>query len=1346
MSAAQSWGRPGRLEKWRDLRRGARGRPRIPPSPWSPVSRMVATAAALAVAAGTLTLGVTPAMAAAGDFTVTLSAPQTVPLGQNYNYTATLDFEGVDSSNPATGVAMTTTLPEGTIFAGLPQGDSSPVLSHTYDPATRVLTITLKDTTKELVSVVYTVAQVDNERKYESMPLSTVITGDGGPSGKASSQPVTTTVTGTNNYSAKKSATTVTGSSNRDVTYWFNVCSQDRFTDFSSYKQKLSDVLPAEARFVAASSGVGTWDTSAWPAATWTNEERYDPDGYCLDRAGTGIWLTVRYPDSVAGWEDGQQPPLNTVTLETTDAHGVVRAGAPATAQGPVFNPGGGVTAALEKWSAGQSSAGMIARSTYVNGSYLGPLNSPSADDLVITDSGAAGAGGEEWYHHNDMTGLTANFSPVLSVANLQYTLEYQSDYSSDWKSFVPQNPTTNTNLSLTVQNAGSTGWEAFNGNNTLTLPVGSVLTGWRIKVAPGDETVPVGSEVRMTMGSVPVFRDVTDGVVPAGEPAGTSPGPVNNTATLQAGSLEREASNIFSPQDSVYLTTKVAAPDVLSAGDNGVARAGIVNQNPSETYTNAKMSVVLPCGIQYDPSKPIAPVTDLNVGVEPIPTLGKGLKIDSTQRVLDPIGCELQVITFAFDQISPMRDPGEASDRWVENNGWQYDIPVTALAKSYDPAQTAVQVESYAYTGDPRFLSVAEGGTHQETVQMTGYGPFFSDDVYDFDAARASIAKDTARVTINTAGGLLLDKLSGATAEGPWSLDTTVDKAAFWQVYVSNVLPNPVTGTTFFDRLPAVGTGNDFDVVLAGPVTGVPAGATVEYSKDAQDAASGTWTSVPDNATAFRVVVDTLASGEEFTLTVPTEVLGEPGFAAKASNIVTAEGSYNGASVQFATNQATVNVVGHPSLGIVKKTNGSAYTAAPGAIVAEDSEVTWTYEVTNTGDIPLAEVNVADAFTAGDGSKGTLAPTSADTGVLDPGATRVFTAHGKAVPGQYHNTATATAAALDGEGERLEQQPKPVSAESWYFAGTSGLSVVKTTNGHEVPAAPGPQLVPGSQVTWGYTVTNTGTLALKDVLVVDKDMDGNTVFSDVVASLAPGASVELTAHGKAVEGQYRNTVTASSKNPLGGSELTSSDDSFYFGAVPGMSVSKLVSLSPDGPWSESVTVDSGGTVHWQLSVTNTGNTVLTDVRFDDPALGNIDPVASLAPGETANRVVTQDNTTESYVNVVKVQAHAPGGETPSGSDSAEVKVRPVVVPPAETEQPPVSGGEVPPTAGASAPPAAGGEAPPSEAPSAGVPAAGSDDLPDTGAAGLVASLLGALALMAVGGVALVASRRRKVA
>lgn len=1202
------------------------------------------------------------AQAATGDYTLTLDAPAQTGPGGNINYAATLEFEGVDSANPATGVVLTTVLPEGLTLASVPTGADSPVQGYTYDPATRTLVLTLKDTTQALLSIVYTASPVDYQNKYGGMPLTTSISGTGGPSGPVSSAPVTTTVIGNNDYSVEKRVEVVTGGDNRLVTYRFNVRSDRAYenTTFTSWRQQITDTLPAGAELVSSSGafGGGSWDTSAWPTAVWTRDGQYGPDGNALDRSGQQIWLTVRYPASVPGWEEGQRPPVNTADLTTRDAAGAQHDGNEGTAQGPAFGPTGGTGVVASKTESGPESAGYLSHTTQTGGSYVGPGGAPDIDQLVITDSGAAGSPNAAWFSHADILQIFVTFSTGLSAANLPYKLEYQIDGSSTWTEYTGYTVAsgrTGQSLNLAVQNTGSSGWQA---EDVLNLPVGSTLTGWRLTVAPGAETVPVGSEAKVRMAFQPVFRTVDDGVQPTTAPAGVSPGPQTNTVTVSGSTFSNDASSTITPTDSVYVTTNISGPGTLSVGgSSGNFTAAIVNQNPSETYTDAELRVVLPCGVFYDSSQAITPVPPSQPGIPAVPALGAGATVDTTGRVTGADGCEQQVIRFAFDELPPMRAPATANDRGAENGGWRYQIPTIALAQAYDPAASTKPATSWATVADPRFLSVADGGTAPVTVAMAGYGPFFNEDVYNFDPARTSVGHALTNVSINTAGGLLISKLSSASATGPWALESEVGASSFWQIFVSDILPNPVTGAVFFDKLPSIADGDDFDTRLTGPVTGVPSGATVEYSTDATSATTGTWTANPTGATAFRVSVPTLTSGSNFTLTVPTENFGELSYGQRDTNSVSATGTYGGTPVQFASNEAAVTVLATPSFSLVKKTNGVEYDAAPGALVAAGSTVTWTYEVTNTGDAPLDDIAVSDAFTDGSGTTGTLTPTSEADGPLLPGETRTFEATGTAVSGQYQNTATATATAVDDEGAALPQQPAPQIDDSWYLAGESGLSIIKTTNGEEVTSAPGLWLTPGSDVEWAYTVTNTGQLPLIDVLVTDVDSEGMLVFEDVIDRLEPGESATLTASGTAIVGQYRNTVTAEASDPAGEGTLVAADDSWYFGVESGLAVDKLVSAAENGPWTETVEVASGAATYWQLTVTNTGNSPLTDVVLNDPKLDQSITVGDLLPGEAAVVVLELERTTQNIENVVTAAGADPLGGTVTDSDDASATV-----------------------------------------------------------------------------------------
>ncbi|MDQ0646206.1 hypothetical protein QFZ53_000402 [Microbacterium natoriense] len=1204
-----------------------------------------------------------PASAATADYTVEITSTSTVPIYDAFTYTVTVAAD--TASGPSTGTVLTAQLPVGLEFSGVPTGGDSPVASAAWDPATRTVVFTLKDLTEPLTSFVFGVNQVGNTVKDANTVYDTTISGSPSEGGAVPADSATTAVTGNFTYSSGKTQSTVTGSNNRDVTYYFNMSTPDwapsTTETFTTWGQRFVDQLPAGAVVTGTSTGLGTWVISGSSAtgqtATWTRDQAaYGPTAGYLSGTGVDVWITVHYPAAV--FPDGSRPPVNTVQSSVRDYSGNWHDIAPSSAQGPAMIGGStkGVfvsktanTAGAETETAGD---GYFLRGYRVKASYLNSLDSDLLDTMVVTD-GSTG-GNVEYFEHLDIYRLVLDYNATLRAASVPVQLQYTTTADSSWQT-MPGSFTSSALLEVLVQTTGSVGYEnstGFSADATINLPEGVQLNGWRIVLSPGgsDAAIPSGSEVTVTPGYIPLFASYVDG--------STSSTPLVNTASVD-GSLiggaalpgaTDTASTTF--VDRVAIVTTVDAPATLPVGGTAVYTARIQNMNPTHDYTDGVMRVVLPEGVFYDTTVGATPVATTVYGTDiPVPTVGNGLTV-TTETVTDAAGVAHQVVVFSFDELPSMRPLGEPSGTKPSPTGFDYNVPVTVVAQAYDPANTTAPVQSFAYTDDPRFAS----------VPMDWYYAFFGNDSYDFDANRTRIAVWNDSSEVITAGGLLIGKLTRADAGDAWAVDAVVASpgTAEWQVYVSNVLPNPVTDLVVFDRLPFVndGRGSAFDVAIAAAIAGAPAGSTVEYSANATAADNGTWSADPTGATSFRLSVPSLATGEDFTLVVPSTVPAGLAYADAATNNVTATGIYNAVDRSFESNPARITVEGHPDFTVVKKTNGVYYDTAPGATVASGSAVTWTYEVTNTGDTPLDAITVADSFQAGDGSTGSLTPTTTVAGALLPGEVRTFTAQGVAVPGQYHNTATVTATAVDASGELLGQQPDTAADESWYVAGEVGLDVVKQTNGEDVDSAPGLVLTPGTDATWTYVVTNTGTLPLSEIVVTDVDGDDNLVFSKTIDALAPGESVTLSATGTSVEGQYHNTVTVTAANPVAGGEISAADDSYYYGAVPGFEVSKKVATSSEGPWSEKVVVDSGGDVFWQITITNTGNTTLTDVNVSDPTVGEIPAVAQILPGESTVIIVEQTNVREGYVNTVRVSATDEfGTDIGEQEDTAAVEV-----------------------------------------------------------------------------------------
>ena len=236
------------------------------------------------------------------------------------------------------------------------------------------------------------------------------------------------------------------------------------------------------------------------------------------------------------------------------------------------------------------------------------------------------------------------------------------------------------------------------------------------------------------------------------------------------------------------------------------------------------------------------------------------------------------------------------------------------------------------------------------------------------------------------------------------------------------------------------------------------------------------------------------------------------------------------------------------PSIHIEKATNGVDADNPTGPQLVVGSTVTWTYVVTNTGDVPLANVIVTD-----DQAGVTPVYQSGDTNndnLLDLTETWTYTATGTAVEGQYANIGEVTGFYPQEEREVVDTDPShyrgyrpPVDPD------TPRIQIEKATNGVDADTpAGGPLLEVGSPVTWTYVVTNTGNVPLTNVKVVDDKLGAITCPKTTLIILE---QMTCTASGFAELIQYANVGTVSGS--YGSTIVTDTDPSHYSGiAVKG--------------------------------------------------------------------------------------------------------------------------------------------------------------------------------------------------
>ena len=98
------------------------------------------------------------------------------------------------------------------------------------------------------------------------------------------------------------------------------------------------------------------------------------------------------------------------------------------------------------------------------------------------------------------------------------------------------------------------------------------------------------------------------------------------------------------------------------------------------------------------------------------------------------------------------------------------------------------------------------------------------------------------------------------------------------------------------------------------------------------------------------------------------------------------------------------------PAVQIEKFTNLQDADVPPGPQIAVGGPVTWSYRVTNTGNVVLSHWQVTDT----DASTSILCPRIV---LIAPGQTIVCFSRGTATAGQYANTGTVTAHGPSGAG-----------------------------------------------------------------------------------------------------------------------------------------------------------------------------------------------------------------------------------------------------------------------------------------------------------------------------------------
>ncbi|MFJ3234590.1 hypothetical protein [Streptomyces sp. NPDC086787] len=358
------------------------------------------------------------------------------------------------------------------------------------------------------------------------------------------------------------------------------------------------------------------------------------------------------------------------------------------------------------------------------------------------------------------------------------------------------------------------------------------------------------------------------------------------------------------------------------------------------------------------------------------------------------------------------------------------------------------------------------------------------------------------------------------------------------------------------------------------------------------------------------------------------------------------------------ATDDAQVTSRREPAVALVK-------TASPESVTAVGQQVSYSFVVTNTGNVTLTNVGVAEtAFSGTGGSPQTSCPGSS----LAPGESMTCSAgytttQADVNAGQITNTARATGTPPSGPAVSA------TSSEAVTAQQAPAVTLVKTVVGD------GGDFRVGEQLTYSFLVHNTGNVTLSEVNVSDIEFSGTGTAPEITCpetELAPDESMTCMAlyvvtQADVDAGVITNTARATG-TPPSGTPVTNQSSSVFTPRV-----NPLLTLLKTALPTE-ITA-AGQTISYSYQVTNTGNVTMSHVAVTEVAFTGSGPVPEvscpetvLAPGEsmtcTAEYTVTQaDLGRPEIVDTAQAAGDPPSGATVTSTSTATTTVTHVLVP-----------------------------------------------------------------------------------
>lgn len=428
-----------------------------------------------------------------------------------------------------------------------------------------------------------------------------------------------------------------------------------------------------------------------------------------------------------------------------------------------------------------------------------------------------------------------------------------------------------------------------------------------------------------------------------------------------------------------------------------------------------------------------------------------------------------------------------------------------------------------------------------------------------------------------------------------------------------------------------------------------------------------------------------TLAPGESVTASADYAIKQTDIDAGVVTNVATSKGTDpNGTEVVSDPSDVETTLNGAPSIELQKDvdkehmTSDEAYAGAT---------LTYTFTITNTGDVTLHDVSITDSLT-GMGLSNITYDWSGCVGEakMAPGENATATATYQLKQSDIESGEVVNNATVNGTPSHGDEVTDDDDAKT-DLAGGPSIVIEKTVAETKLT---GDAAHPGTVLHYSFVIENTGNLTLTDVTltdelsgVTDAVIDWSTRTGDNAASLpegtlVPGQQVSGTATYTMTQddvdaGKIENWANVKGTSP-GGQESTDRDDAT---TTVESNPSILLEKVADPTIIEGADAVVGKVIGYTFAITNTGNVTLTDVNITDSLTGKglsdiaYDWASStdastgegvLSPGEnvtaTATYPITQDDIKSgSVTNNATAHGNPPAGTEVTDDDDAKTDI-----------------------------------------------------------------------------------------